>query len=108
MYIQMLVKDVEVMQVCFDIFKQEYVEQLNSMIEEIFVQLKVSILVMLKELLKNLQDEVMLFMVDWYKENYDFDSKEKFIVVVEKVMLEGLKDFYVKIMLNKDVVRVFV
>ena len=72
MYIQTPVKDVEAMQARFDTFKQEYVEQLNSMTEETFAQLKASTLVTLKEPPKNLQDEVTPFMADWYKENYDF------------------------------------
>ena len=108
MYIQTPVKDVEAMQTRFDTFKQEYVEQLNSMTEETFAQLKASTLVTLKEPPKNLQDEVTPFMADWYKENYDFDSKEKLIAAVENVTLEGLKDFYAKTMLNKDAARVSV
>ena len=108
MYIQTPVKDVEAMQARFDTFKQEYVEQLNSMTEETFAQLKASTLVTLKEPPKNLQDEVTPFMADWYKENYDFDSKEKLIAAVENVTLEGLKDFYAKTMLNKDAARVSV
>ena len=108
MYIQTPVKDVEAMQARFDTFKQEYLEQLNSMTEDTFAQLKASTLVTLKEPPKNLQDEVNPIMADWYKENYDFDSKQKLIAAVENVTLEGLKDFYAKTMLNEDAARVSV
>lgn len=46
---------------------------------------------------------MLLFIIDWYCENFNFDFKEKFIVEVEKVILVDLKDYYKKIMLNSEV-----
>ena len=42
---------------------------------------------------------------DWYRENFNFDSKEKLIAEVEKVTLADLKDYYKKTMLNAQAPR---
>ena len=71
-----------------------------------FQQLKNATLVGLKEQPKNLGDELSPLLQDWYKENFDFDSKAKLIAEVEKVTLADIKTFYAETMGNKDAARI--
>jgi protease-3 len=108
MYIQTPVKDVESMQARFDTFKLEYRELLSNMTEETFAKLKASTLLALNEPPKNLQDEESPLISDWYKQNFNFDSKAKLIGATEKVSLDDLKEFYAKTMMNTDAARLSV
>ena len=42
---------------------------------------------------------------DWYRENFDFDSRQKLIAEVEKVTLADIKDYYQQTMLNPKAAR---
>lgn len=108
MYIQTPVKSVADIQARFDQFKQQYAEQLNSLSEQDFAQLKASTLVTLKEPPKNLQDEVTPLLTDWYREKFSFDSKQKLIAAVEQVTLADVKAFYRETMLNAQAPRISV
>lgn len=106
LYIQTPVKGPEAMQARFDSFKVEYTKSLDEVTEETFQQLKNATLVGLKEQPKNLGDELSPLLQDWYKENFDFDSKAKLIAEVEKVTLADIKTFYAETMGNKDAARI--
>ena len=108
MYIQTPVKDVEAMQARFDAFKLEYKDMLANLSEEEFQRLKASTLVELNEPPKNLSEEVRPLLTDWYKEEFNFDSKQKLIAEVEKVTLAQLQAFYADTMLNPNAARVSV
>ena len=108
MFIQTPVKDVAAMQARFDEFKTQYKVALDALTEEEFAKLKTSALVSLKEAPKNMRDEVVPFISDWYREKYDFDSEQKLIAAVEKVTLEDVKAFYQQTMLNDSAARISV
>ena len=108
MFIQTPVKDVAAMQARFDEFKTQYKVALDALTEEEFAKLKTSALVSLKEAPKNMRDEVVPFISDWYREKYDFDSEQKLIAAVEKVTLEDVKAFYQQTMLNDNAARISV
>ncbi len=105
LYIQTPVKGPEEMQARFDKFKLEYKAELDKMTPEVFAQLKNAALVALTQKPKNLREEVGPYFNDWYRENFEFDSKAKLIAEVEKVTLDDLKDFYAKTMLNSEAPR---
>ncbi|WP_392353347.1 insulinase family protein [Pseudoalteromonas sp. PB2-1] len=105
LYIQTPVKGPKEMQARFDEFKKQYAVELDNMTEDTFMQLKNATLVSLKEQPKNLGDEMAPLISDWYRENFNFDSKEKLIAEVEKVTLADLKDYYKKTMLNDQAPR---
>ena len=105
LFIQTPVKGPKEIQVRFDKFKKEYALELNAMSEETFAQLKNATLVSLKEQPKNLSDEMSPLINDWYRENFDFDSKQKLIAEVEKVTLADIKDYYQQTMLNPQAAR---
>ena len=94
LYIQSPVKGPKAIQARFDSFKKEYMVELNNISEKTFAQLKNATLIGLKEKPKNLQAEVAPVIQDWYRENFDFDSKAKLIAEVEKVTLADIKAFY--------------
>lgn len=108
MYIQTPVNDVATMQARFDAFKGEYEERLNALTQEEFEQLKASALVSLKEPPKNMSEEVSPLINDWYRERFDFDSKQQLIAAVEAVTLDDIKGFYQQTMLNPDAARISV
>ncbi|WP_411359577.1 MULTISPECIES: insulinase family protein [unclassified Pseudidiomarina] len=108
LYIQTPVKGVADMQQRFDDFKVEYEAELNELSQEEFEQLKASTLVTLKEPPKNLQDEIGSIIADWYRENYDYDSRQQLITAVENVTLEDVKQFYWDTLRNDEAPRVSV
>ena len=105
LFIQTPVKGPKEMQTRFEDFKRQYAVELDNMSEETFAQLKNASLVTLKEQPKNLDDEMAPLVGDWYRENFDFDSKQKLIAEVEKVTLADLKDYYKQTMLNPNAAR---
>ncbi|HET8816432.1 MAG TPA: peptidase M16, partial [Pseudidiomarina sp.] len=62
----------------------------------------------LKEPPKNMSEEVSPFISDWYRENFDFDSKQQLIAAVEAVTLADIKAFYQQTMLNPEAARISV
>ncbi|MBB1386671.1 insulinase family protein [Pseudoalteromonas sp. SG45-5] len=105
LFIQTPVKGPKEIQARFDKFKKEYAVELDNMTEETFAQLKNATLVSLKEQPKNLSDEMGPLISDWYRENFNFDSKQKLINEVEKVTLADIKDYYKQTMLNPNAAR---
>ena len=108
LYIQTPVKGPKEMQQRFDQFKKEYLVELNKMTPEAFEQLKNSTLISLKEKPKNLEEEVSPFINDWYKENFNFDSRQQLTDEVEKVTLYDVKSFYHETMENPEAARLSV
>lgn len=106
MFIQTPVKGVADIQARFDKFKQEYVTALDELTEDAFAQLKASTLVTLNEPAKNLQGEVRPIISDWYREKFNFDSKQQLIAAVEQVSLADVKAFYKETMLNNKAPRI--
>ncbi|KPH93816.1 peptidase M16 [Pseudoalteromonas porphyrae] len=105
LFIQTPVKGPKEMQARFEAFKKQYAVELEAMSEETFAQLKNATLVSLKEQPKNLSDEMGPLIGDWYRENFDFNSKQKLISEVEKVTLADIKDYYKQTMLNPQAAR---
>ena len=105
LFIQTPVKGPKEIQTRFDLFKKEYAVELDNMSEETFAQLKNATLVSLKEQPKNLSDEMSPLLNDWYRENFNFDSKQQLINEVEKVTLSDIKDYYQQTMLNPNAAR---
>ena len=105
LFIQTPVKGPKEMQTRFDEFKLQYAVELDNMTEETFAQLKNASLVALKEQPKNLDDEMAPLIGDWYRENFEFDSKEKLIAEVEQVTLADVKDYYKQTVLNPNAAR---
>ncbi|MFT5451458.1 MAG: protease-3 [Enterobacterales bacterium] len=106
LYIQTPVMSVDETQKRFDKFNIEYVKLLNEITEEEFQKLKESTLVTLNQKPKNLSEEVSPFISDWYKENFDFDSRQKLIDEVEKVTLANIKTFFKETVGNKNAARI--
>ncbi|NVJ61183.1 MAG: insulinase family protein [Gammaproteobacteria bacterium] len=106
--IQTPVKDVKSMQQRFDDFKQEYAKHLGKLSSEEFEQLKGSLLIELKEEPKNLREEMLPMLDDWYDEKFDFNTKQRLIAEVEKVTLEDIQAFYKETMLNPNAARISV
>lgn len=106
MYIQTPVKDAAAMQARFDAFRDEYAAVLAELTEEEFAQLKASTLVTLKEPPKNMSEEAQPLISDWYREEFDFDSKQQLIDAVEQVSLADVKAFYQDTMMNPDAARI--
>ena len=105
LFIQTPVKGPKEIQARFDQFKKEYAVELDNMSLDTFAQLKNATLVSLKEQPKNLSDEMGPLITDWYRENFNFDSKQKLIDEVEKVTLEDIKQYYKQTMLNPQAAR---
>ena len=105
MYIQSPVKGPKEMQARFDLFKDEYAKQLEQLSESTFAKLKNATLVGLTEKPKNLQAELSPLIRDWFRENFDFDSKAKLISEVEKVTLADVKAFYHETMASEEAAR---
>ncbi len=105
LYIQTPVKGPKDMQARFDSFKKQYQEELANLDEETFMQLKNATLVSLKEKPKNLNDELGRLISDWYREDFNFDSRAKLIAAVEAVTLNDIKDFYEQTMMNPKAAR---
>ena len=106
LYIQTPVKGPKDMQARFDAFKTQYVAELNKVTQETFEQLKNATLVGLKEQPKNLGDELSPLLGDWYRENFDFNSRAQLIAEVEKVTLDDIKTFYSETMGNSEAARI--
>ncbi|TMO75723.1 insulinase family protein [Pseudoalteromonas aurantia] len=106
LYIQTPVNGVEKMQQRFEAFKIEYGQILTQLSEKTFTDLKTALLVSLKEEPKNLAEEFNPLINDWYRERYDYDSKDKLIKAVEQVSLEDVKAYYKNTMLNPDAARI--
>lgn len=106
MYIQTPVKDAAAMQARFDAFREEYADVLAELTEEEFAQLKASTLVTLKEPPKNMSEEAQPLISDWYREEFDFDSKQQLIDAVEKVTLADVQAFYQNTMMNPEAARI--
>ncbi|BBN83410.1 protease III [Pseudoalteromonas sp. A25] len=104
-YIQTPVKDVASMQARFDQYKTQYAKALEDLDHNTFMQLKNAQLVSLKEAPKNLGEELSPLLSDWYRENYQYDSKEKLIKAVEQVTLADVKSYYKQTMLNPEAPR---
>jgi protease-3 len=105
LFIQTPVKGPKEIQVRFDKFKKEYAVELDNMSGETFEQLKNATLVSLKEQPKNLSDEMNPLINDWYRENFNFDTKQQLIDEVEKVTLADIKQYYKQTMLNPKAAR---
>ncbi|WP_372762807.1 insulinase family protein [Pseudoalteromonas sp.] len=105
LYIQTPVLGPKEVQARFDKFKKEYAVELENMSEETFAQLKNATLVALKEQPKNLTDEMSPLINDWYRENFNFDSKQQLIAEVEQVTLSDIKDYYQQTLLNPNAAR---
>lgn len=106
MYIQTPVKDAAAMQARFDKFRDEYAAVLAELTEEEFAQLKASTLVTLKEPPKNMSEEAQPLISDWYREEFDFDSKQQLIDAVEQVTLADVQAFYQDTMMNPEAARI--
>lgn len=106
MYIQTPVKDAAAMQARFDKFRDEYAAVLAELTEEEFAQLKASTLVTLKEPPKNMSEEAQPLISDWYREEFNFDSKQQLIDAVEQVTLADVQAFYQKTMMNPEAARI--
>ena len=106
MYIQTPVKDAAAMQARFDKFRDEYAAVLAELTEEEFAQLKASTLVTLKEPPKNMSEEAQPLISDWYREEFDFDSKQQLIDAVEQVTLADVQAFYQETMMNSEAARI--
>ncbi|WP_462173169.1 insulinase family protein [Pseudoalteromonas xiamenensis] len=104
-YIQTPVKNVADMQKRFDEYKHEYAQELATLDSETFSKLKNAVLVSLKEPAKNLSDEVSPFIRDWYKENYNYDSKSKLIAAVEQITIDDVKRYYQETVMNDKAAR---
>jgi protease-3 len=94
LYIQSPVMDLVQAQKRFDDFKVEYKAKLEALTVEQFAAIKQGVLVGLTEAPKNMYDEVSPIFSDWYKENWNYDSKQKMIAEVENVNLDDIKQFY--------------
>ncbi|MFC3033856.1 insulinase family protein [Pseudoalteromonas fenneropenaei] len=105
LFIQTPVKSAVDMQTRFDTYKLEYAKELEQLDNTTFEQLKAAALVTLTEQPKNLADEVAPYITDWYKENFEYDSKAKMIAAVEQVTLADLKAYYQQTMLNANAAR---
>ncbi|WP_417690373.1 insulinase family protein [Pseudidiomarina sp.] len=106
MYIQTPVKDAAAMQARFDKFRDEYAAVLAELTEEEFAQLKASTLVTLKEPPKNMSEEAQPLISDWYREEFNFDSKQQLIDAVEQVTLADVQAFYQETMMNSEAARI--
>lgn len=102
MYIQAPTLDLPATQTRFDEFKKSYLASLDEFEEQEFIQLRDSILVSLKEKPKNLNEELGEFLSDWYKENWQFDTKKKLIEAVEKANFADFKRYYSETIANVD------
>ena len=94
------------MQARFDKFRDEYAAVLAELTEEEFAQLKASTLVTLKEPPKNMSEEAQPLISDWYREEFDFDSKQQLIDAVEQVTLADVQAFYQETMMNSEAARI--
>ena len=105
-FIQTPVKDVQSMQQRFERYKQEYAAVITQLDHETFEQLKNAVLVSLNEPAKNLSEEMRPLLLDWHKEQFDYDSKQKLITEVEKVTLADIQTYYKETMMNPDAARI--
>ncbi|PCJ45679.1 MAG: peptidase M16 [Gammaproteobacteria bacterium] len=108
LYIQTPVMNIAETQERFDKFNIEYVKLLNEITEEEFQKLKESILVTLNQKPKNLSEEVSPYITDWYRENFNFDSRQSLIDEVAKVTLTDIKSFFKETVGNKNAARISV
>lgn len=108
LYIQTPVKGPADMQQRFEDFKHQYWQRLQQVTPEQFSALQQSLLISLKEPPKNLQEEMRPLVSDWYRERFDFDSRERLITAVEQVTLDDVKAFYQQTLLNPEAARISV
>ncbi|MBD1583069.1 insulinase family protein [Pseudoalteromonas sp. S16_S37] len=104
-YIQTPVMDVASMQARFEQYKTQYAKALEELDNDTFLQLKNALLVSFNEAPKNLSEELSPLLSDWYRENFQYDSKEKLIKAVEQVTLADVKTYYQQTMLNPSAAR---
>ena len=108
LYIQTPVKGPADMQQRFEDFKHQYWQRLQQVTPEQFTALQQSLLISLKEPPKNLQEEMRPLVSDWYRERFDFDSRERLIAAVEEVTLADVQAFYQQTLLNPEAARMSV
>ncbi len=108
LYIQTPVKGPADMQQRFEDFKHQYWQRLQQVTPEQFAALQQSLLISLKEPPKNLQEEMRPLVSDWYRERFDFDSRERLIAAVEQVTLADVQAFYQQTLLNPEAARISV
>ncbi|MGS2719775.1 insulinase family protein [Paraglaciecola aestuariivivens] len=106
MYIQAPSLDLPATQQRFDEFKKQYLADLASFTEQEFNQLRDSLLISLKEQPKNLTEEMSEFISDWYKENWQFDSKTQLINAVENAQFNDFKRYYQQTIANAEAPRI--
>jgi protease III len=104
--IQTPVNDVTKMQERFDLYRKEYKSVLDELPLDEFNSLKSSVLISLKEKPKNIVDEQRHFLADWYKENWEFNSKNELIAEIEAVTIEDLSSFYEKTVMTSNPARI--
>lgn len=106
LYIQSPVMDLVQAQKRFDDFRVEYKAKLDALTPEQFAAIKQGVLVGLTEAPKNMYDEVSPIFSDWYKENWQYDSKQQMIAEVQKVELADIKQFYNETLANPKASRI--
>ncbi len=106
--IQTPVKNAKDMQLRFQDFKISYAKRLDELSEDTFAKLKNSVLVGLKEKPKNLNEEQLPYLKDWYQEKWTFDTQQKLISEVEKLTLKDIKAFYQEATNNPKAARLLI
>ena len=106
LYIQSPVLDLVQAQKRFDDFKVEYKAKLDALTPEQFAAIKQGVLVGLTQAPKNMYEEVSPIFSDWYKENWNYDSKQQMITEVQNVKLADIKLFYNETLANPKASRI--
>ncbi|MFY8298777.1 insulinase family protein [Pseudoalteromonas sp. SS15] len=106
LYIQSPVMDLVQAQKRFDDFKVEYKAKLDALTPEQFAAIKQGVLVGLTQAPKNMYEEVSPIFSDWYKENWNYDSKQQMITEVHNVKLADIKQFYNETLANPKASRI--
>ncbi len=106
LYIQSPVMDLVQAQKRFDDFKVEYQIALDKLTQDQFNAIKQGVIVGLTQAPKNMYEEVSPILDDWYKENWQYDSKQKLTEEVRKVTLSDIKGFYLATVANEKASRI--
>lgn len=106
--IQSSVASLEELDGHFSSFREGFVEYLAHMSDATFSEAKQGVLVSLREQPQNLGQEAGRVRSDWTRENYNFDTREQTIAIIEQLSLADMQAFYQRLLNQDERMRVLV
>jgi protease-3 len=90
------------------LFRKGFTQQLAAVTANEFTTTKNSVLITLTQPAKNLSEEMGKFIGDWRDQQWQFDSRERLISGIQKVILDDVLNLYNRIEGGKDFGQVLI